>query len=231
MKLKQRKREMERDGMDKEKKQQEMCDNCEAFDRNKAHEKLDDQQQTQDQQEQSTDSCCKDEGSCCQDEANEDKETIDELKEKLAEAEKKCNEYLEMARRIQADFENYKKRNKTAMSDAYRDGSLETIEALLPVLDNLERAFESSKNSKTDEGKAISKGIEMVIKQFVDIMAKMDIEEIEALDKPFDPTYHNAVAQVEAENEEQKNMVVEVLQKGYKQKDRVIRYSMVKVAI
>jgi len=206
--------------MDKEKKQEQMCDNCESFDK----DKVENGEQTQEQQDQCTDSCCKHE-------QNEDNEIIDNLKKKLAEAEEKCNEYLDMARRIQADFENYKKRNKAAISDAYRDGTLETIEALLPVLDNLERAYESSKNSETDEGKAISKGIEMVIKQFLDIMAKMDIEEIEAMNKPFDPTYHNAVMQVEAENEEQKNTVVEVFQKGYKQKDRVIRYSMVKVAI
>lgn len=201
--------------MDKERKQQETCDNCETIDKCKAENE---------QQEQSTDSCCKHE-------ENKDNEIIEDLKKKLTAAEEKCNEYLDMARRIQADFENYKRRNKAAVSDAYRDGTLEAVEALLPVLDNLERAFESSKNSESEEGKAISKGIEMVIKQFVDIMAKMDIEEIEALDKPFDPTYHNAVMQVEAENEEQKNKVVEVLLKGYKQKDRVIRYSMVKVAI
>jgi len=163
--------------------------------------------------------------------SNQDSQMLDELKQKLAEAEQKCDEYLSIAQRIQADFENYKRRNKTAVSDAYRDGTLETIKALLPVLDNLERALDLAKNSTSDEGKAISKGIEMVIRQFVDIMAKMDIEEIDALGKPFDPAYHNAVMQVEAENDEQKNIVVEVLQKGYKQKDKVIRYSMVKVAI
>lgn len=205
--------------MDKEMIQHESCESCET------PAKCGTDQEQQDQNQAQCEQSC-----CCEQENNAENEKIDELNQKLASAEQKCDEYLTMAQRIQADFENYKRRNKDAIADAYRDGSLDTIEALLPVLDNLERALESSKNSTSEEGKAISKGIEMVVKQFVDIMAKMEIEEIEALNKPFDPTYHNAVMQVEAENDDQKNMVVEVLQKGYKQKDRIIRYSMVKVA-
>jgi len=210
---------MERDGMEKEMIQHDTCECCETD--AKCEIAQEQQEQNQEQEEQ----LC-----CCEQGNDGDSENIDELKQKLASAEQKCEEYLAIAQRIQADFENYKRRNKDAIANAYRDGTLDTIGTLLPVLDNLERALESCKNSTSEEGKAIFKGIEMVIKQFVDIMAKMGIEEIEALNKPFDPNYHNAVMQVEAENEEQKNKVVEVLQKGYKQKDRVIRYSMVKVA-
>lgn len=167
---------------------------------------------------------------CCEHDDSTDDKIVDQLKQNLDVANQKCDEYLAMAQRIQADFENYKRRNKAAVSDAYRDGGLETVEEFLPVLDNLERALQSSKNSESDEGKAISKGIEMVVKQFIDVLKKMEVEEIEALGQPFDPTYHNAVMQVEAENEDQENTIVEVLQKGYKQNDRVVRYSMVKVA-
>ena len=86
-------------------------------------------------------------------------------------------------------------------------------------------------DNESTQAQAIYKGMEMVTKQFLDILGKLGIEEIEALDQPFDPTYHDAVMQVEAENEDQRNKVVEVLLKGYKSKDKVIRYSMVKVAI
>lgn len=206
--------------MDKENIQQETCENhdvsaeCEVKQEGQEKEKCPQSAELGDENQNEKD----------------DKVIIEELKQKLGAAEQKRDEYLAIAQRVQADFENYKRRNKTAVSDAYRDGALETIKALLPVLDNLERALDNAKNSTSDEGKAISKGIEMVVKQFLDIMSKMEIEEIDALGKPFDPNYHNAVMQVEAENEEQKNTVVEVLQKGYKQKDKVIRYSMVKVA-
>ena len=139
--------------------------------------------------------------------------------------------YLSMAQRLQAEFDNFRKRNEAEASKAYQNTVYDTVERFLPVLDNLQRGLEISVDSESTQSQAIYKGMEMVTKQFLDILEKLGIEEIEALGQPFDPTYHDAVMQVEAENEDQKNKVVEVLLKGYKGKDRVIRYSMVKVAI
>lgn len=158
-----------------------------------------------------------------------DKE-LSELRDQLSKVEEERDQYLSMAQRLQAEFDNFRKRNRAAVSEAYQDAALETVEQFLPVLDNLQRALESSKNNESPQVQAICKGVEMVTKQFVDTLAKMGIEEIDALGQPFDPIYHDAVMQVEAQEEEQKNTVVEVLLKGYKTDDKVIRYSMVKVA-
>ncbi|HZJ83879.1 MAG TPA: nucleotide exchange factor GrpE [Clostridia bacterium] len=159
---------------------------------------------------------------------NKDEE-LSILEEKLSEVEEQCNEYLTMAQRLQAEFDNFRKRNRLAVADAYQDSKLETVEQFLPVLDNLQRALDASGDAESDQVKAIYKGMEMVIKQFIDILGKMGVEEIDALDQPFNPQLHDAVMQVEAQ-EGQENTVTEVLLKGYKCGEKVLRYSMVKVA-
>ncbi len=164
------------------------------------------------------------------DETQAAEEDLSQLKEQLIKVQEERDQYLSMAQRLQADFDNFRKRNRAAVSEAYQEATLETVERFLPVLDNLQRALESTKDNDSPQAEPIIKGVEMVTKQFMDILGKMGIEEIDALGKPFDPTYHDAVMQVEAEEEEQKNTVVEVLLKGYKTDDKVIRYSMVKVA-
>lgn len=159
----------------------------------------------------------------------ESEEVTDGLEEKLSKAEEQSNEYLSMAQRLQAEFDNFRKRNRSAVSDAYEDSKLETVEQFLPVLDNLQRALDASGDAESDQIKAIYKGMEMVMKQFKDILAKMGVEEIEALGQPFDPLFHDAVMKVEAQEGEE-NTVVEVLAKGYRCGEKVLRYSMVKVA-
>ncbi|MGI5850741.1 MAG: nucleotide exchange factor GrpE [Caldicoprobacterales bacterium] len=153
------------------------------------------------------------------------------LEEELQKVREERDLYLSMAQRLQAEFDNFRKRNEAEASKTYQNTVCETVERFLPVLDNLQRGLETSVDNESTQAQAIYKGMEMVTKQFLDILGKLGIEEIEALDQPFDPTYHDAVMQVEAENEDQRNKVVEVLLKGYKSKDKVIRYSMVKVAI
>ncbi|NLO82894.1 MAG: nucleotide exchange factor GrpE [Clostridiales bacterium] len=160
---------------------------------------------------------------------NEGLPTVEELQEQLNKVISEKNEYLSLAQRLQADFDNYRKRNKSALAEAYESATVDTISAFLPVLDNLERALESASSSSSDD--SIVKGIEMVTRQFVDVLKKLGVEEIEALGKTFDPQLHNAVMKTELEDGMEENTVVEVIQKGYKYKDRVIRYSMVKVAV
>lgn len=172
---------------------------------------------------------------CCHEEIIDDsvgtvQDDLGAIEEELSKAQEERDQYLLMAQRLQAEFDNFRKRNRVAVSDAYEEAKLETIGGFLPVLDNLERALESSKDSESTQAQAICKGVEMVTKQFVDILGKMGVEEIDALGQPFDPVYHDAVMQVDAEDEDEKNTVVEVLLKGYKSENKVIRYSMVKVA-
>ena len=150
------------------------------------------------------------------------------LQSQLKAAEEKRDEYLNIAQRVQAEFENYKRRNRTALQDACQVAADETILAFLPVLDNLERALAAAKESQDIED--IVTGVEMVIKQFIDLLAQMEVTPIEAVGEPFDPEYHHAVMKVEAEDSDDADTVIEELQKGYMRKDKVIRYSMVKVA-
>ncbi|HZK33994.1 MAG TPA: nucleotide exchange factor GrpE [Bacillota bacterium] len=171
-------------------------------------------------------------GDCCcrEDDLGEQSEYEEEiigLKEDLAQAIVKQDEYLSMAQRLQADFENYKKRNKNLVADTYSEASCEILNTFLPVLDNLDRAILSFKEANAQE--SMLKGVEMIHKQFIDCLEQLGVEEIEALGQPFDPDLHEAVMQSGAQEDQEPNTVVDVLQKGYRTKDRVIRYSMVNV--
>lgn len=164
--------------------------------------------------------------SCCADSLNV---KIDELNKKLNEAEQKRDEYLKMAQRTQADFDNYRRRNKNAILEAHKASAAETVEAFLPILDNMERAYDQAV-SKLSEEDGFVKGLEMMIRQFKDCLARLNVVEIEALNKPFDPEFHEAFMQVMAEEGQEPNTVVEVLEKGYMIEDKVLRYAKVKVA-
>lgn len=149
----------------------------------------------------------------------------DALKKELEEANAKTAEYLAMAQRVQADFENYRKRNESVRADAFADGRREVAAAMLPVLDNLERAVGAAADS-VDE--ALKNGMELVLKQMTDIYQKMDVTPIDRKGERFDPNLENAVLQGTAD-EGEPGTVCQVLQKGYRMGDRVLRHAMVKV--
>ncbi len=128
--------------------------------------------------------------------------------------------------RLMAEYDNYKKRTQKEKDEIYNLAVAETLEKLLPVADNLERALSALEES---EKTTFSEGVEMVSKQFFEILTKMGVSEIEALGAQFDPNVHNAVMHIDDE-EYDANVVVEQFMKGYKYKDKVIRHSMVKVA-
>lgn len=145
--------------------------------------------------------------------------------DKIKEAQSKADEYLLAAQRIQADFENYKRRNKNAISEATEDGINEAVKQFLPLLDNVERAVDAAK-AFGDE--SFCKGIELLLRQTNEIFEKLDVCEIEA--DMFDPNFHNAVMQEEAQEGTEENKITQVFQKGYIRKGKVLRFSMVKVA-
>jgi len=146
------------------------------------------------------------------------------LREALELAEKKRDEYLALAQRGQADFINYKRRNQTVRADAYDDGVREALAALLPPLDTLNRAVDAI--GMFDEGQ-LAEGVRMTLRQLMDAMSKLGLEEIPAQGERFDPELHNAVMR---EQGEEPGIILEVLERGYRVKGRVIRYAMVKVA-
>ncbi|MBE5782229.1 MAG: nucleotide exchange factor GrpE [Clostridiales bacterium] len=152
-------------------------------------------------------------------EAVEATEENDQLKAVQAQAE----EYLNMAQRVQADFENYRRRTKATRAEAFEDGAREVIKQLLPVVDNLERAIAQE---TTDE--AMVTGVKMVYRQLMDTLEKRGVTVIDRAGEKFDPNLENAVMQGTAD-EGEPGTVCTVLQKGYKLGETVIRHAMVKV--
>ena len=126
--------------------------------------------------------------------------------------------------RLMAEFDNYKKRSARERENIYTDVRVDTVTKFLPVYDNLERAL---KAETADE--AYKKGVELTFKALMEVFTKLGVEPIEAEGQPFDPTLHNAVMHCEDESVGE-NTVVQELQKGFKIGDKVIRFSMVKVA-
>ena len=163
----------------------------------------------------------------------EEKKSDEELKEKEnqeeeseeAESSFTNDELILKLTRMQADYNNLKRRTEVEMKSSINYG-IETMACqLFPILDNFERALETEEDKET----SFYKGVEMIYNQLLEALMRMNIEEIEALDLPFDPNYHNAVM-VEESEEHDEGIVIGVLQKGYKIKDKVIRPSMVMVS-
>ena len=147
------------------------------------------------------------------------------LKAALEAAEKQRDDYLAMAQRAQADYQNFKRRNSATRTEAYDDGVRETIAAMLPVIDNLERAIAAA---ESEEGALVS-GVQMTLRQMLETLTRLGLEEVPALGEKFDPDIHNAVMRA-PEGEGEPGQVLEVFQKGYRVKGRMIRYAMVKIA-
>ena len=147
----------------------------------------------------------------------------DPMQEALTAAEAKAEEYLNLAQRVQADFDNYRKRTKATRAEAYEDGAREFIKQLLPVVDNLERAIAQESGDET-----LLTGVKLVYKQLMEALQKRGVTVIDRPGQPFDPALENAVMQGTAE-EGEPGTVCAVLQKGYKMGDQVLRHAMVKV--
>ncbi|MBQ6234055.1 MAG: nucleotide exchange factor GrpE [Clostridia bacterium] len=156
-------------------------------------------------------------------EAAEETESVLDLKPLLEASRQKAEEYLNLAQRVQADFDNFRKRNQSVRADAYEEGGRDVIASLLPVIDNLERAV----GIETTDDK-LHTGVEMVLKQLNDLMEKRGVTVIDRQGEPFDPNLENAVMQGTPEDGE-KGTVCQVLQKGYKMGNYVLRTAMVKV--
>lgn len=128
--------------------------------------------------------------------------------------------------RARADFENFKRRSRIEQDEAREYALFDFTGRLLAVLDNLERALESARSEGVPEAHVT--GLEMIYKQLIQLLEQEGITQIEALGRPFDPYYHEAVMQT-AEGEGEPNTVVDEMQKGYMFKKRVLRPAMVKV--
>lgn len=144
---------------------------------------------------------------------------IAELEAKLEDAD---NRYL----RLQADFDNFRRRSRIELEASAKYRAQSVITDLLPAIDNFERAMKMEVDN--EQAKSLMQGVEMVYRSLLDALKNEGVEVIEAVGKEFDPHLHQAVMQAEDENYGS-NIVVEEFQKGYMLKDRVIRPAMVKV--
>ena len=153
---------------------------------------------------------------------------VEEKAEPQAEIKKEADKesvLKDQLMRLQADFENYKKRTAKEKTEIYAHAVEGVMTKLLTVIDNLDRA-EASADSENFEG--YHNGVQMIFKEFMNVLQGEGLKEIDALDQPFDPNFHYGVT-VGQDEEKDDQVVLEVLQKGYMCKDKVIRPAMVKV--
>lgn len=145
----------------------------------------------------------------------------EKLLKELQDANEKC---LRMA----AELQNYKRRKEEETSNLMKYANEDLVKSLLPILDNFERAIKLDDNGLSDEVSKFLSGFKMIYTSFVNILNDIDVKEIEADGLEFDPNFHQAVLTEKDENKPS-NVILEVLQKGYTYKDKVIRPAMVKV--
>ncbi len=154
----------------------------------------------------------------------EPKTEVDILNAKIEEQKQELDDREDRIKRLMAEFENFKKRSDKERTGMYNSVMGDVVMKLLPVLDNLEKAVES-----TTQDEQYKSGIELVMKQFKEVLSSNGVKEIEAVGQPFDPSLHEAVSLVEDSTLGTK-IVKEEYRKGYMIGDRVLRHSLVVVA-
>ena len=147
-----------------------------------------------------------------------------EQMEKMEQLAKLVSDSNDKYLRLAAEYDNYRKRTAREKENIYGDAKADTVKPFLEVYDNLVHGV-----AQFEEGDGHRQGMEMIAKQFLDVLAKLGVTEIEAEGQPFDPEKHNAVMHIDDENFGE-NIVAEVFQKGFMIGDKVLRFAMVKVA-
>ena len=160
-------------------------------------------------------------------ETEEKKGLFGKKKDKKDKKDLRIEELEDKVKRQLAEFENFRNRTEKEKSRMFEFGARDVIEKMLPVVDNFERGLAAI--PEEEKGGPVASGMEMIYKQMMTTLEGLGVKPIEALNQPFDPSFHNAVMHVEDEEIEE-STVVEEFQKGYIYKENVIRYSMVKVA-
>jgi molecular chaperone GrpE len=154
--------------------------------------------------------------------------TVEEPISEMEESGRLASEYLDHLQRLQAEFDNYKKRVDREKAELIKYASAELVSELIDIMENLERGVVSAKGS--DDIDSIVKGMEMVSTRLKDILGSRGLKPIEAVGKKFDPHYHEAMMMTPTD-EYPCNTVIEEFQQGYMIKDKVIRYSKVRVSV
>ena len=160
-------------------------------------------------------------------EVKENKE-LKHLEEENHKLKNELKESSEKVLRLAAEMQNYKKRNETEKSNMLKYANEDLAKSLLPILDNFERAIKLDDNDLSDEVSKFLSGFKMIYGSFVNVLNNIEVKEIDCDGLEFDPVYHQAVL-TEKDESKPSGVILEVLQKGYMYKDKVIRPAMVKV--
>jgi len=154
---------------------------------------------------------------------------LKEMETRIKSLEEESKETYDRFLRVSAEFENYKKRSVREMSEFKKFANESLIKELLLVVDNMERAINSS-NDEENSNNGLIEGVDMTLKELLKIFEKFGVKQVESLGEPFDPNFHQAVMQQETD-EHPNNTVIEELQKGYIINERLLRPAMVVVSM
>ena len=157
--------------------------------------------------------------------SNADKKAEEPKLDPLAKAQKEVEDLKKQLLYKTAEFENYRKRTIKEKADLIMNGGEKTISAILPVLDDFERALAD----KSEDPKAIKEGVKMIFNKFVKALEGLGVKKIETADKDFDVDYHEAIAMVPGMGDDKKGKVIDCVQTGYTLNDKVIRHAKVAV--
>lgn len=160
--------------------------------------------------------------------AEEQQEVADPVMQELEAAKATIEEQKDKYLRLSAEFDNYRKRTLKEKAELIKNGGEKAISAILPILDDLERALQNMQ--KADNVKAMYEGIDLIYQKFLKGLSQEGLQKMEPVGEVFDTDYHEAVALVPAPSEDQKGKVLDCVQTGYKLNDKVIRHAKVVVA-
>ena len=155
--------------------------------------------------------------------------TVEEqLANMLAEAQQMVNEEKDRYLRLAAEFDNYRKRTLKEKAELIKNGGEKTLTAILPVLDDFERALKNME--ATEETRAMKEGVELIFNKFNKVLEQEGLQKIETEGQAFDVDFHEAIALIPAPSEDLKGKILDCVQTGYKLNDKVIRHAKVAVA-
>jgi molecular chaperone GrpE len=152
----------------------------------------------------------------------------EQLANMLAEAQQMVNEERDKYLRLSAEFDNYRKRTLKEKAELIKNGGEKTLTAILPVLDDFERALKNMEAS--EETKAMKEGVELIFNKFQKILGQEGLQKIETEGQPFDTDFHEAIALIPAPSEDLKGKILDCVQTGYMLNEKVIRHAKVAVA-
>uniref|UniRef100_UPI0040257940 nucleotide exchange factor GrpE n=1 Tax=Prevotella sp. TaxID=59823 RepID=UPI0040257940 len=160
-----------------------------------------------------------------EDNDKENEQAKEEKKDPLAETQAEIEELKDRYLRTAAEFDNYKKRTLREKADLILNGGVKTVTAILPILDDFERAIAD----KSEDPKVIKEGVQMIFNKFVKTLESLGVKRIDTKDKDFNTDYHEAVAMVPGMGDDKKGKVIDCVQTGYTMNDKVIRHAKVAV--